>query len=497
MQFSQSLILGFLIITAISGIIGVVSLYQFVTIVDSLKTAVPESIEDFKTKASILESDRLIIYYDEVLTQSARNYAFTHDEKWKLRYFQIEPVLDKLIQEPYGNANNSIFLELDKINIQLVNMEKEAIKLTDDGEYEQAISILESDEYTEQKSLYTDSLKLHAENNNLEYNDGIKSLENTSLLLSSNIDRVTKEGTIVLEIIFPILVSLSIFLGIFFSKRLATPINDLKKSVKQITAGNFDVDIAVHGPDEIKELIHDFKTMVIELNKIDIMKNDFSAMVTHELKTPLVPIIGYVDLLLSKHFGDLNQNQIERLLRIKNSCIKMQNMVTDILDINGIGTNQLKFNMEINDISLIVKDGIEQLKDEFSKRNITIVESLEKNLMCNCDKDRINQVIVNVLSNAIDFCPKQEGRIEIITNRIRNNVHITIKDNGIGISQENLDKIFVKYYQVDTTSTREHGGTGIGLSLSKIIIENHNGKIWAESNGKDNGSEIHIQIPTI
>ena len=100
MQFSQSLIMGFLIITAISGVIGVISLYQFVTIVDSLKTAVPESIEDFKTKASILESDRLIIYYDEVLTQSARNYAFTQDEKWKQRYFDNEPILDQLINEP-------------------------------------------------------------------------------------------------------------------------------------------------------------------------------------------------------------------------------------------------------------------------------------------------------------------------------------------------------------------------------------------------------------
>lgn len=497
MQFSHSLIIGFLIIVAISGIIGVISLYQFVTIIDSLKTAVPESIKDFKTKASILESDRLIIHYDEILTQSARNYAFTQDEKWKLRYIQTEPILDKLIKEPYSNANNNVFLELDKTNIQLVNMEKDAIRLTDDGEYEQAISILESDEYTKQKSLYTDSLKHHAENNNLEYDDYIKSLEDTSLLLSSNIDRVTKEGTTVLEIIFPILISLSIFLGIFFSKRLATPINDLRRATKQIAKGDFDVNITVKGPDEIRELIQDFKMMVSEINKIDNMKKDFSAMITHELKTPLVPIIGYVDLLLSKRFGSLNEKQIERLLRIKNSCLKMQNIVTDILDINRIEMKQLKFNMEINDMSLIVKESIEQLQDEFSKKKITITESLEKNLRCNCDKGRINQVMINILSNAIDFCPTQEGKIDIITNRIKNNVHITIKDNGIGISKENIDRIFVKYYQVDTTSTREHGGSGIGLSLSKIIIESHNGKIWAESNGSNTGSEIHIQIPTI
>ena len=137
------------------------------------------------------------------------------------------------------------------------------------------------------------------------------------MLLFSNIDRVTREGTLVLQIIFPVLVSLSIFLGIFFSKRLSTPIKDLRKSAKEIASGNFDVDITINSPDEIKELINDFKMMVAELNKIDIMKKDFSAMITHELKTPLVPIIGYVDLLLSKNFGDLNDTQTERLLRIK------------------------------------------------------------------------------------------------------------------------------------------------------------------------------------
>lgn len=478
-----------------SGIIGVISLYQFITIIDSLKTAVPESVEDFKTKASVLENTRLVVYYDEVLTQSARNYVLTLDEKWKSRYLQTEPILDKIIKEL--KTDNSIFSELDKVNIHLVTMEKEAFRLADEAKREQAIDVLESDEYTKQKSLYTESLKTYAKNNNVEYDAGIKSLESTSLLLFSNIDRVTREGTLVLQIIFPVLVSLSIFLGIFFSKRLSTPIKDLRKSAKEIASGNFDVDITINGPDEIKELTSDFKMMVTELNKIDIMKKDFSAMITHELKTPLVPIIGYVDLLLSKNFGDLNDTQIERLLRIKKSCEKMQNIVTDILDINRMEMKQLKFNMAINDVSLIIKDNMNQLQEEFNKKGISITETLEKNLTCNCDKDRIAQVILNILINAIDFCPEQNGKIDVIAKRIKNNVHVVIKDNGIGIVKENIGKIFVKYYQVDTTSTRDHGGSGIGLALSKIIIESHRGKIWAESEGRDKGSEIHIQIPTI
>lgn len=494
MKLVHSLILGFLMIVTISGIIGVISLYQFTTIIDTLKITVPEAIDDFKTKAIILDDNRQIVYYDEVLTQSARNYVFTLDEKWKNRYFDNEPILDKLLKNPNSSVDAKVFSEIDKINIQLVRMENEAFDLVEQGKQAQAITILESDEYTKQKSLYTDSLKRHAEMNNIEYGNTVKSLEDTSDLLYSNIEKGSREGTIALQITIPILIGLSIFLGVFFSKKFASPINDLRKSTKQIADGNFNIAVNPKGPDEVKDLIHDFSAMATELNKIDTMKTDFSAMVTHELKTPLVPIIGYVDLLLSQKFGELNENQKDRLTRMRNSCLKMQNLISDILDINRIEMNQLKFNFEINDVSEIVKEGIEQLKDEFSKKKINIIEKIEKNSICNCDKDRISQVILNILSNAIDFCAEKDPSISVTVNKNKNNVNIIVKDNGIGIKKEDLNKIFVKYYQVDTSSTREHGGSGIGLALSKLIVEKHRGKIWAESEGDNKGSSIHIQI---
>ncbi|MGY5147803.1 MAG: ATP-binding protein [Candidatus Nitrosopumilus sp. bin_7KS] len=497
MKFSQSLILGFLIIVAISGAIGLISIYQFSTIIDTLKITVPESIENFKTNAIVLDNNRQIIYYDEILTQSARNYVFTQDEKWKKRYFETEPLLDKILKDPYSPIDKDIILELDKINIELVKMENTAFELVSQGNSEQAVEILESDEYTKLKQRYLDSWKHHAEINNVEYGNTIKSLDNTSDLLYASIEKGSKEGTAALQITVPVLVGLSILLGILFSKKLSAPIKDLRKLTKQIAVGNFDITIDAKGPDEIKELIQDFSQMVIELNKIDTMKKDFSAMVTHELKTPLVPILGYVDLLLSKKYGELNENQRERLIRIKNSCGKMQNLVSDMLDISRIEMKQFEFNMKINNLSVIVKDSVEQLKDEFLKKGICIIEEFENNTMCNCDKDRINQVMVNLLSNAIDFCPKKDGIIKVTVKKSTNKINIIVKDNGIGISKENINKIFVKYYQVDTTSTREHGGSGIGLALSKLIVENHRGKIWAESEGTNKGSEIHIQIPTI
>ncbi len=120
---------------------------------------------------------------------------------------------------------------------------------------------------------------------------------------------------------------------------------------------------------------------------------------------------------------------------------------------------------------------------------------LQPDLFCMCDSMRIEQVIHNLLSNAIDFCPKENGQISIVLHAEEENAKIIVKDNGVGISENKLDQIFVKFYQIDTSVTREHGGSGLGLVVCKGIIEAHGGKIWAESEGAGKGSEIHMLLP--
>ena len=283
--------------------------------------------------------------------------------------------------------------------------------------------------------------------------------------------------------------------SIYFSRSITVPLDKLINATTKVRKENFDVDIEVKGPTEIQELTNDFKNMIRELSKIDIMKKDFSAMITHELKTPLVPILGYVDLLLSEKFGKLNKYQHERLQRIKDNCSSMQKLVTDILDVHKLEMDQIKFDMKTNNLSLIVKNCVKQMQVEFENKGIHVEESLKPNIMCNCDKSRMEQVIVNILNNAIDFCPENGGKIGITLKNEKDRAQIIIKDNGSGISSEDIGKIFTKYYQVDTTITRKHGGSGIGLSLSKLIVDTHKGKIWAESEGIGRGSEIHIEIP--
>src|SRR4029077_17480205 len=122
--------------------------------------------------------------------------------------------------------------------------------------------------------------------------------------------------------------------------------------------------------------------------------------------------------------------------------------------------------------------------------------NLMQNIRCVCDKERIQQVFINLINNSIDFCPEYGGKIDVTLFADDEDVKISLTDNGTGIPQDKLDKIFLKFYQVDSSITREHGGTGVGLSICRSIVETHGGKIWAESL-PGHGATFNISLPRI
>ena len=232
-----------------------------------------------------------------------------------------------------------------------------------------------------------------------------------------------------------------------------------------------------------------------DLKQVDKAKDEFLAMITHELRTPLVPIQAYIEILLSEKLGPLNQTQKEKLKILESSSHSMLSLIKDLLDAQKLEIGQLKLEKEVHEISKLIEEVIDKLKPDSEKSGISITADLEKPVTCICDKSRISQVLTNLISNSMDFCPKNSGKITVKLRTENNQVKIIVKDNGIGIVKESLDKIFVKFYQADTSTTREHGGTGLGLSVCKGIIESHGGKIWAVSEGRNKGAEIHILLP--
>jgi len=232
-----------------------------------------------------------------------------------------------------------------------------------------------------------------------------------------------------------------------------------------------------------------------DLKQVDKAKDEFLAMITHELRTPLVPIKAYVEILLSQTLGPLNQIQKEKIKIIESSSESMLKLIKDLLDAQKIELGQLRLEKNVYNVSEIIKDIVTKMKPDADTYGISITQELQEDVLCLCDKSRIEQVLINLISNSLDFSPKQTGKIHIKLSREDDQAKITVRDNGIGIIKKSIDKIFVKFYQVDTSNTREHGGTGLGLSVCKGIVENHGGKIWAESEGKGKGAEIHILLP--
>ncbi len=247
----------------------------------------------------------------------------------------------------------------------------------------------------------------------------------------------------------------------------------------------------------IEENQSHIKEQYEKLCQVEKSKEEFITMMTHELKTPLVPIIGYVDLLLTESFGTLTEEQKKKLRLIRTNSQYLTNLISDMLDVQKIDLGQLKLTMNRNNLQEIILQAIEGIRPDIEKRGITLSTNLQPDLFYVCDKLRMIQVINNVLYNALDFCPINTGNISVKLYLDGTNYRIIIKDNGVGMLKDNLEKVFVKFYQIDTSVTREHGGSGLGLAVCKGIVEMHHGKIWAHSDGLGKGTEIHISLSAV
>ncbi len=203
-------------------------------------------------------------------------------------------------------------------------------------------------------------------------------------------------------------------------------------------------------------------------------------MIAHELKTPLVPIKIYLDMIISGNLGQLTPKQIEKLQVVRSSAESLHKLIDDLSDAQKLETGNMKISQEENSLSDIINEIVIQLEPDFDKKGIKI--NLELNqVRCFCDKSRISQVLLNILTNAIDFTPSSDGKISISLSKENNFAKIVVEDNGSGIPNDKLENIFQKYYQVDSATKREYGGTALELAITKGIIDMHKGKIIPES----------------
>ncbi len=236
-----------------------------------------------------------------------------------------------------------------------------------------------------------------------------------------------------------------------------------------------------------------------KLREADIEKEEFSAMITHELKTPLVPVIGYSELLLDGTLGQLNDKQKETIQVMHSSAISLSRLISDLLDVRKLELGKMKFEMKEVNPEELIENCMDVLKTFAQSKKVTLMSQDTKEnaaLVLRCDSKRINQVLGNLVNNAIKFVAVNTGKVEVSVNRNETNGDITfaIKDNGVGIPKDKQQNIFKKFYQADTSMTRNAGGTGLGLAICKAIVEAHNGKIWFESE-PGQGTTFYFSLP--
>ena len=281
-------------------------------------------------------------------------------------------------------------------------------------------------------------------------------------------------------------------LGITFNDIL----NDSDKNYNILSINNLIIKISVvqiineHNKAEGAMLV---LQDVTEQEKLDKMRKEFVANVSHELRTPLTTIRSYTETLLDGA-SDNKEYTLNFLKVINSESERMTRLVKDLLQLSKLDYDKMEWNMKSLNILNLLRDCVVKMEMAARQKNQSLsFEAIGELCEINGDKDRIEQVIINIISNAIKYTP-ENGSIKVTAKRLKDSVEIRIADSGIGIPKEDLPRLFERFYRVDKARSRSMGGTGLGLSIAKNIVEAHKGSIRIESEyGK--GSEVIINFP--
>ncbi|WMW24228.1 PAS domain-containing sensor histidine kinase [Methanolobus sediminis] len=246
----------------------------------------------------------------------------------------------------------------------------------------------------------------------------------------------------------------------------------------------------------LNQYAEDLARANVELKSLDRMKDEFISNLRHELKTPLIPIKGYSELMYEGAMGELTQKQKDAVEKIMFSSERLRRLIDSLLYVSITEGGNVQYTFLPLRICEVIDSALYNRDSEIKRKKHVVEKSIPCDVpLINGDLDYLEEVFINILDNSVKFM-HDGGKIKI-TGILQddNKIHIKINDEGIGISEEKLPNIFNRFYQVDGSSTRKYGGNGLGLYICKKIIEAHNGSIWAESK-ENSGTTIHVLLPT-
>ena len=286
-----------------------------------------------------------------------------------------------------------------------------------------------------------------------------------------------------------ILVFTSLSIGLWIYRSIATPLVKLKKATQNIKEGNLDFVLEVDGDDEFSELCRDFEEMRKRLKEsaeekvlMDKENKELISNISHDLKTPITAVKGYVEGIMDG-VADTPE-KIDRYVKtIYNKTNEMDHLINELTFYSKIDTNRIPYTFSKLNVEDYFSDCAEEVGLELETRGIELVYAnyVEDNVQVIADGEQIRRVIHNIISNAIKYMDKPKGIIQIRIKDVGDFIQVEIEDNGKGIAAKDLPSIFDRFYRTDVSRNSSKGGSGIGLSIVKKILEDHGGKVWATS----------------
>ena len=286
-----------------------------------------------------------------------------------------------------------------------------------------------------------------------------------------------------------ILIFTSVSIGLWIYRSVATPLVKLRKATQNIKEGNLDFVLEVDGTDEFAELCRDFEEMRRRLKEsaeekvlLDKENKELISNISHDLKTPITAVKGYVEGIMDG-VADTPEKMDRYVRTIYNKTNEMDHLINELTFYSKIDTNRIPYTFSKLNVDDYFSDCAEEVGLELETRGIQLyyAKYVEKDVLVIADGEQIRRVIHNIISNAIKYMDKPKGVIQIRVKDVGDFIQVEIEDNGKGIASKDLTYIFDRFYRTDVSRNSSKGGSGIGLSIVRKILEDHGGKVWATS----------------
>lgn len=277
----------------------------------------------------------------------------------------------------------------------------------------------------------------------------------------------------------------------FVTYRIMRPIRATVQASQRIAAGQYDERLSINSSDELGTLTQSFNRMASALQEIEHTRQRLIGDISHELKTPLASIHAYMEGLQDGVIAPT----AETFQQVQHETSRLQRLVHDLQELSRAEAGQMTLQFEPQNMTELITSTVNWITPQFEDKHVQLQADIpEEPVFVRCDYDRLRQVLLNLLGNALQYTP-ENGSVFVRFEQGQTHVEIHIQDTGIGLSEQDKERIFERFYRVDKSRSRLSGGSGIGLTIARHIIQAHGGNLRVESAGLNQGSTFQIRLP--